>query len=133
MAYSKVRWFSMPAFLACVGGVHGREEGANVCEGARTAEVGAQTAPKAAGRTLCADVCAPRAGVCAPEAAVCTPQPTICAPPTGVCTPQSSVCAPLCRRMRPSDRRMRPSASRMRPQQPRPSNVAAMWQPPWTK
>jgi hypothetical protein len=26
-------------------------------------------------------------------------------------------------------RRLRPSASRMRPQQPRPSNVAAMWQP----
>jgi hypothetical protein len=41
MAYLKVRWISTPAFLACIGGTHGRGEGANVCEGARTAEVGA--------------------------------------------------------------------------------------------
>jgi hypothetical protein len=34
MAYSKVRWISTPAFLACVGGAHGRGEGANVREGA---------------------------------------------------------------------------------------------------
>jgi hypothetical protein len=41
MAHLKVRWISTPAFLACVGGAHGRGEGANVREGARTAEVGA--------------------------------------------------------------------------------------------
>jgi hypothetical protein len=29
----------MPAFLACVGGAHDRGEGANICEGVRTAEV----------------------------------------------------------------------------------------------
>jgi hypothetical protein len=34
MTYSKVRWISMPTFLACVGSVHGRREGANVREGA---------------------------------------------------------------------------------------------------
>jgi hypothetical protein len=30
MAYSKVRWISTSTFLACVGGAHGRGEGANV-------------------------------------------------------------------------------------------------------
>jgi hypothetical protein len=45
MAYSKVRWYVFtPAFLACVGGTHNRGEGANVCEGAQTVEVGARTA-----------------------------------------------------------------------------------------
>jgi hypothetical protein len=39
MAYSKVRWISTPTFLACIGGVHGREEGANVRKEARTAEL----------------------------------------------------------------------------------------------
>jgi hypothetical protein len=39
-----VRWFSTPAFLACLGGAHDRGEGVNVLEGARTAEVWAQTA-----------------------------------------------------------------------------------------
>jgi hypothetical protein len=29
MAYSKLRWFSTPAFLACIGGAHGRGEGTN--------------------------------------------------------------------------------------------------------
>jgi hypothetical protein len=29
MVHSKVRWISMPAFLACVGGAHSRGEGAN--------------------------------------------------------------------------------------------------------
>jgi hypothetical protein len=38
MAHSKVRWISTPTFLACVGGVYDRGEGANVREGARTAE-----------------------------------------------------------------------------------------------
>jgi hypothetical protein len=33
MAYSKVRWISTPAFLACIGGAHGRREGVNVREG----------------------------------------------------------------------------------------------------
>jgi hypothetical protein len=42
MAYSKVRWISTPAFLACIGGVYGKGEGANVREGARTAEVWAR-------------------------------------------------------------------------------------------
>jgi hypothetical protein len=36
MAHSKVRWISTPTFLACVGG-------ANVREGARTAEGGGRT------------------------------------------------------------------------------------------
>jgi hypothetical protein len=40
MAHSKVRWISTLAFLACVGGAHGRGEGANVLEEARTAEGG---------------------------------------------------------------------------------------------
>jgi hypothetical protein len=40
MAHLKVRWISTPTFLACVGGAHDRGEGANVCEGARTAEGG---------------------------------------------------------------------------------------------
>jgi hypothetical protein len=44
MAHSKVRWISTPAFLAYVGGAHGRGEGTNILEGARTAEVGARTA-----------------------------------------------------------------------------------------
>jgi hypothetical protein len=44
MAYSKVRWIFTPTFLACVGGAHGRGEGANVCKGARTAEVWARMA-----------------------------------------------------------------------------------------
>jgi hypothetical protein len=44
MAYSKVRWISTPAFLACVGGAHDRGEGTNVREGARTAEVGVRMA-----------------------------------------------------------------------------------------
>jgi hypothetical protein len=39
-----VRWFSTPAFLAYVGGVHDRGEGANVLEGARTVEVWERTA-----------------------------------------------------------------------------------------
>jgi hypothetical protein len=90
MAYSKVRWISMPAFLACVGGTHGREEGANVHEGTRTAEVGARTvegAPQPA-------VCAPRTSICAPYTSVCAPQPTVCALPTGVCTLPTGICAP---------------------------------------
>jgi hypothetical protein len=33
----------MPTFLACVGDAHGRAEGTNVCEEARTAEVWART------------------------------------------------------------------------------------------
>jgi hypothetical protein len=41
----------MPAFLACVGGAHDRGEGANVREGARTAEVWARTAEGGGGRT----------------------------------------------------------------------------------
>jgi hypothetical protein len=41
MAYSKVRWISTPAFLACVGGIHGRGDGANICQGAQTAGGGA--------------------------------------------------------------------------------------------
>jgi hypothetical protein len=41
MAYSKVRRISTLAFLACVGGAHGKGEGANIREEARTAEVGA--------------------------------------------------------------------------------------------
>jgi hypothetical protein len=40
MAYSKVRWFSTPAFLACVGGTHDRGEGMNVRKEERTAEGG---------------------------------------------------------------------------------------------
>jgi hypothetical protein len=40
MAHSKVRWISTPVFLACVGGAHGRGEGANVREGVRMAEGG---------------------------------------------------------------------------------------------
>jgi hypothetical protein len=80
----------MPTFLACVGGAHGRGEGANVREGARTAE----------GRRM---------------------------------RPEGSRMCPTVFRMRPLHKRMRPSASRMRPQQPRPSNVVGMWQPPWTK
>ena len=43
MAHSKVRWISTPAFLACLGGMHSRGEGANICEGAQMAEVGAWT------------------------------------------------------------------------------------------
>jgi hypothetical protein len=50
MAYSKLRWFSTPAFLACIGGAHGRGEGTNVREGVQTAEVGARTA-EGGGRT----------------------------------------------------------------------------------
>jgi hypothetical protein len=90
MAHSKVRWISTPVFLACVGGAHGRREGANVCEKARTTEVGARTA-EGGGRT---NVCAPRASVCAPQPAVCAPPTSICAPPATVCVPQSSVCTP---------------------------------------
>jgi hypothetical protein len=56
MAYSKVRWISTPAFLACVGGTHGKGEGTNVSEGARTAEGGVH---------FLGAVCAPYAGVCA--------------------------------------------------------------------
>jgi hypothetical protein len=37
MAHSKVRWISMPIFLACIGGAHDRGEGANDREGARMA------------------------------------------------------------------------------------------------
>jgi hypothetical protein len=48
MAYSKVRWFSTLAFLACVGGAHSRREGANVHEGAQTAEVWVRTAEEGA-------------------------------------------------------------------------------------
>jgi hypothetical protein len=79
MAYSKVRWISMPAFLACVGGAHGKGEGTNVHQWAQMTE---------------ADVCAPRAGVCASEAATCAPQPAVCAPPTSVCVPPIAICAP---------------------------------------
>jgi hypothetical protein len=42
----------MPAFLACVRGTHGRGEGANVGEGARTAEVWAQIAEGGGGYTV---------------------------------------------------------------------------------
>jgi hypothetical protein len=52
MAKSKVRWFSTPAFLACVGGAHDRREGMNVCEGARTAEVWARTANEGGAHVL---------------------------------------------------------------------------------
>jgi hypothetical protein len=52
MAHSKVRWISTPTFLACVGGAHDRGEGANVREGARTAEGGGA-------RTSWGGVCAP--------------------------------------------------------------------------
>jgi hypothetical protein len=44
MAYSKVRWISTPAFLACIGGAHGRGEGANVHKEAQTVELGARMA-----------------------------------------------------------------------------------------
>jgi hypothetical protein len=43
MAHSKVRWISTPTFLACVGGAHGKGEGANVRKGVRTAEGGGRT------------------------------------------------------------------------------------------
>jgi hypothetical protein len=58
MAYSKVRWISTPAFLAYVGSAHGRGDGVNIREGARTAEGAPQPA-----------LCAPLAGVCAPPQA----------------------------------------------------------------
>ena len=48
MAYSKLRWISTPTFLECIGGTHGRREGANICEGVQTAKVGAQTAKEGA-------------------------------------------------------------------------------------
>jgi hypothetical protein len=66
MAHSKVRWISMPAFLVCIGGVHGRGEGANVREGARTAEVGARTVEGGGGHRHLR-----------PSASICTPQPAV--------------------------------------------------------
>jgi hypothetical protein len=92
MAYSKVRWISTLAFLACVGGAHGREEGAKrrewlrwVCE-----------RPRGGGaRTSWEGVCAPQPAVCAPLTSICAPPATVCAPQSSVCVPYASVCAPL--------------------------------------
>jgi hypothetical protein len=90
MAYSKVRWISTQAFLVCIGGAHGRGEGTNVREGARTAEVGARMAEGAPQPT----VCTPPAAVCTPQSSVCAPYAGVCTLPTGVCAPQPAVCAP---------------------------------------
>jgi hypothetical protein len=99
MAYSKVRWIFTPTFLACVGGAYGRGEGVNGWGGGAHI-LGGRMHPSAS-RMRLSDKHMRSSG---------------------------SRMRPLCRHMRPSNKRMRPSASRMRPQQPRPSNVAAMWQ-----
>jgi hypothetical protein len=50
MAYSKVRWISTPAFLACIGGAHDKGEGVKVRQGARTVEVKARMAKEGGAR-----------------------------------------------------------------------------------
>jgi hypothetical protein len=97
MAHSKMRWISTPTFLACVGGAHDREEGAN----GGGARLGGEYAPlrQRMRPTVCrmrpsTIVCAPPTGICAPQSAVCAPYASICAPPTCVCAPPPAF-APL--------------------------------------
>jgi hypothetical protein len=73
MAHSKVRWTSTPEFLTCVGGVHGRGEGMNVREGARTAEVGARTAEGGGGTHVLGGGMRPSDRHMPPSTSVCAP------------------------------------------------------------
>jgi hypothetical protein len=106
MAYSKVRWISTLAFLACVGGAHGREEGAKrrewlrwVCERPR----GGGGAHVLGGRMR-------------PSASRMRPSNKHMRPSGNRMRPTVFRMCALRKRMCPSDRHMRPSASVCTPQ-----------------
>jgi hypothetical protein len=101
MAHSKVRWISTPTFLACVGGAHDREEGAN--------------GRGRGGRTSWGGVCAPSPAY-APHSLPYAPLYHRMCPSDRHMRPTICRMRPLRKHMRPSDMRMRPSASVCAPQ-----------------
>jgi hypothetical protein len=66
-----------------------------------------------------------KAAMHAPMAAVCTPETTVCAPDAAMNAHQASIFAPI--------NYVRPSPCNVIEACIHPSNVATMWQPPWTR